>query len=113
MKKHGKTYKPVGRLKIPTTIPILISGVGMINTNKNMKITIECEMKDKWVPHFLGMLYHMEKLGKLGSSRRISIYADGDGDFRPRFKCIQSSEPLPLPAKPVEEIDGNTIFDAG
>lgn len=76
-----------------------------------MRFTIECEMKDRWVPHFLGMLTAMERLGKLGSSRHVTFYADGDGDFRPRFKCIQSNEPLPLPAKPLN--DKGYDFDAG
>lgn len=78
-----------------------------------MRFTIECEMKDRWVPHFLGMLYQMERLGGQGSSRTVTLYADGDGDFRPRFKCIKSNEPLPEAAKPLKSDDGNTYWDAG
>lgn len=70
-------------------------------------------MKDRWVPHFLGMLYHMERLGGQGSSRTVKFYADGDGDFRPKFKCIQSNEPLPHPASPTIDEGGNTFWDAG
>ena len=50
------------------------------------KFTIECEMKERWIPHFLGMLKKMEQLGGLGSSRPVGIFADGDGDFHPKFK---------------------------
>lgn len=50
------------------------------------KFRIECEMKDRWIPHFLAMLKYMEYLGNIGSSREVTLYADGDGDFRPKFK---------------------------
>lgn len=70
-------------------------------------------MKDRWVPHFLGMLYQMERLGKQGSSREVTFYADGDGDFRPKFKCLQSNEPLPTPTKAAREHNGDTFWDAG
>lgn len=75
-----------------------------------MKFTIECEMKDRWVPHFLGMLKYMEQLGDLGSSREITFMADGDGDFRPEFKW---NEELPKVAKPVHDLEGDRLYDAG
>ena len=50
------------------------------------KFTIEVEMEERWVNHFISMLDRMEHLGNLGASRKVSIYADGDGDFRPKFK---------------------------
>ena len=75
-----------------------------------MKFTIECEMKDRWVPHFLGMLKYMQQLGGLGSSRKVTLYSDGDGDFRPKFTWSQE---LPETAKPVEDNDGNRFYDAG
>ncbi len=53
---------------------------------KRKKITIDCEMEERWIPTFLSMLRHMEYLGNVGSSRNIAFYADGDGDFRPKFK---------------------------
>ncbi|WNM50475.1 hypothetical protein Alsa1_CDS0125 [Staphylococcus phage Alsa_1] len=49
--------------------------------------TIEVEMEERWVNHFMSMLDRMEQLGSLGASRKVSIYADGDGDFRPKFKA--------------------------
>ncbi len=75
-----------------------------------MKFTIQCEMKDRWVPHFLAMLKYMEQLGNMGGSRRVAIYSDGDGDFRPKFKWnpVLSSE-----AKPVDDRYGDRVYDAG
>lgn len=74
------------------------------------KFTIECEMNERWIPHFLAMLKYMQHLGSLGSSRKVMMYADGDGDFRPKFKWDES---LPSDAKPVEEHSGDRFYDAG
>jgi len=79
-----------------------------------VKLTIECEMKDRWVPHFLGMLKKMQVLGGIGSSRKVAILSDGDGDFRPKFKFKRPwFKKLPPPAEPIENKDGNTLYDAG
>jgi hypothetical protein len=79
-----------------------------------MKFTVTCEMKDRWVPHFLAMLKYMEQLGGLGGSRLVSFYADGDGDFRPKFKFRRPwLKPLPKPAKPRKDEKGNRTYDAG
>ncbi|XWX31959.1 hypothetical protein BIPXVNHO_CDS0078 [Staphylococcus phage PG-2021_27] len=51
------------------------------------KFTIEVQMEERWVDHFMSMLNRMEHLGNLGASRTVSIYSDGDGDFRPKFKA--------------------------
>ena len=51
------------------------------------KFTIKVEMEERWVNDFMSMLDKMEYLGNLGASRKVSIYADGDGDFRPKFKA--------------------------
>jgi len=74
-------------------------------TNDKVWFTVDCEMRARWVPHFLGMLKLMQCLGSRGSSRVVSFYADGDGDFNPRFTFDNS---LPI-AKPQRE----TFFDAG
>lgn len=50
------------------------------------KFTIEVEMEERWIDYFMSMLNRMERLGRLGSSRTVSIFSDGDGDFRPKFK---------------------------
>ncbi len=75
-----------------------------------MKFTIECEMPERWVPHFLAMLKYMQRLGKAGCSRQVTLYADGDGDFRPDFIYDSS---LPDDAEPVSDEDGHRIYDAG
>ncbi|AEO93655.1 gp396 [Bacillus phage G] len=73
------------------------------------KVTIEAEMEERWIPHFLSMLKHMEKLGDLGMSRAVCIFADGDADFKPKFEFSEDFE-LQEPAQD----DGNkAIFDAG
>lgn len=75
-----------------------------------MKFTIEVEMKDRWVPQFLGMLRYMELLGGWGGSRMVSFYSDGDGDFRPKFKWDES---LPVEIGGIKDRDGDRTFDAG
>ena len=75
-----------------------------------MKFTIEVEMKDRWVPHFLSMLRYMQTLGGMGASRKVSFYADGDGDFRPKFKW---SPALKDNVEPREDKGGDRFYDAG
>lgn len=74
------------------------------------KFTIEIEMENRWIPHFLSMLKHMEKLGRAGISREVAIYADGDGDFHPKFKWDDS---LISDVEPSINYDGNHLYDAG
>ena len=69
----------------------------------NVKFTINCEMEERWVSHFLSMLKTMESLGNLGSSRLVAFYADGDGDFRPKFDTDRT----------FTFIDGREIKDPG
>lgn len=78
--------------------------------NEKTKFTIECEMGERWVPHFLAMLKYMQQLGSMGSSRSITFYADGDGDFRPKFTWDSN---LPADAKPIRDNDGDRTYDAG
>jgi hypothetical protein len=76
-----------------------------------MKFKIECEMEDRWVPYFLAMLKYMQFLGNVGRSRAVSFYADGDGDFRPKFLWDSS---LPDKAEPIiGKETGNHKYDAG
>lgn len=77
----------------------------------NMKFTIEVEMEDRWVPHFLGMLEQQEVLGKSGISKIIGIYSDGARDYHPNFKWDES---LPEPARAkLRDKEGHLIYDAG
>jgi len=77
--------------------------------HEEVEFNINCKMKERWVPHFLGMLKYMEQLGGLGGSRKVSIYSDGDGDFRPKFNFDIVSEL----AKPVSDDNGDRLYDAG
>ena len=80
---------------------------------------IQVTMKERWVNYFCSMLKWMESCGNLGHSSLIGFYADGDGDFRPKFKIdrefeqthgiwqherTDEQEPLPRP---------EVIYDAG
>lgn len=48
-------------------------------------ITITATMEERWVDYFCSMLECMEGMGNIGHSCAIGFYADGDGDFRPKF----------------------------
>lgn len=72
--------------------------------------TITCTMRARWVPHFLAMLKYMQQLGGQGSSRNVTLHADGDGDFRPKF---QWADDLPADGKPILDCDGDRTYDAG
>ena len=72
----------------------------------NIKVT----MKDRWVPYFLSMLKRMEYLGGVGSSRLVSIFSDGDGDFRPKFEWESKLLEEPFPPNNDRE---DHIYDAG
>ena len=72
--------------------------------------TIDVELEERWVPHFLAMLKYMQYLGGVGASRMVSFYADGDGDFHPKFRWDPF---LKSDGKPIKDDDGNKTFDAG
>ncbi len=73
--------------------------------------SIRCRMKNRWTPHFLAMLKYMETLGYMGASRKVGIYADGDGDFHSQF--FWDTESLSSDAKPIKDENGNRLYDAG
>lgn len=82
---------------------------------QNETFTITVTMRKRWVPHFLGMLKRMQYLGGIGASRKVAIYSDGDGDFRPKFSWPNY---LPEPAAPKVGADDrdnvrDQLFDAG
>lgn len=82
----------------------------MENIHEDKTFTITVTMKRRWIPHFLAMLKYMEQLGNLGGSRLVSLYSDGDGDFRPKFNW---DETLPSNGIPVEDKMGDRLYDAG
>jgi len=82
----------------------------MENIHEEHTFTIKVTMKRRWIPHFLSMLKYMQQLGNMGASRLCSIYADGDGDFRPKFEWDNE---LPSNGIPVEDRQGDRLYDAG
>lgn len=48
----------------------------------NIKVT----MNERWIDDFCSMLEWMEHCGNVGHSSLVGFYADGDGDFRPKFE---------------------------
>jgi hypothetical protein len=72
------------------------------------KFTMEIEMEERWIPHFLSMLEKMENYGYNGMSRKVALYADGDGDFRPKFKPNIKY----VPVEPVKDEGGHVLYDA-
>lgn len=79
-----------------------------MSMQNDTEFTIKCKMRARWVPHFLGMLKTMQQLGSLGSSRQVTLFADGDGDFRPKFEWDKT---LPEPAK--SQTSETYYYDAG
>jgi len=80
-----------------------------MKNNVKKEFTIKVKMEERWVTHFWGMLKHMQRLGNIGSSRRVTFYSDGDGDFRPEFESnILIEERLPLTNN-----KGDCFWDAG
>ena len=69
----------------------------------------EIEMKDRYVPYFLSMLRKMENYGQNGMSREVAFFADGDGDFQPKFWHNVDFDIQ----QPVRDTNGNILYDAG
>ena len=46
---------------------------------------VKCTMEKRWVPYFISFLKMMEYDGIVGHSGSVAMYADGDGDFHPKF----------------------------
>lgn len=78
-----------------------------------MRLQINADIPDRWVPHFVGFLERLQYLGAVGCSRTTSIFADGDGDFRPRFEISSIDGDVPQAAAPSEDFSGRQVFDAG
>lgn len=90
---------------------------------KEVELTIKVKMNERWVDDFLSMLTYMESCGRRGHSAVIGFYADGDGDFQPKFKfdtdydyelkygIWESELSKQNPEKHLPKLD--VIFDAG
>jgi hypothetical protein len=78
---------------------------------ENRRFIIECEVPERWVNDFCAMLSDMQYFGEQGHSSVVGIYADGDGDFRPKFNTNTDwnrSEVTML-----DKFKPMTIYDAG
>ena len=75
------------------------------------KFTIECEVPERWVNDFCAMLEEIQYFGEQGHSGVVGIYADGDGDFRPRFN-IQTTYDKDKTTK-LDKFKPMAIYDAG
>ena len=53
--------------------------------NEQVEFTVTCRMRRRWARAFLSMLKYMQWCGDAGHSSYVGLYADGDGDFRPKF----------------------------
>ena len=78
-----------------------------------VKFAILCEMEERWVQPFISLLKTMESDGQRGHSEIVGLYADGDGDFQPKFivkgaKVEKFSPPYPDAKYYPEQL----IFDA-
>ena len=51
-----------------------------------ISFNVNVTMDERWVNHFISFLKRMELDGNIGKSEHVTFYADGDGDFRPKFK---------------------------
>lgn len=100
--------------------------------SESVKFNLEITMPKRWVKKFMQMLDCMRWCGKVGASRVVGFFADGDGDFRPFDFKVDGKEierlvnwyevdRIPFPkdgsSEPRPEFKKNTkadfFFDAG
>lgn len=62
-----------------------------------VEFDIHCKMNRAWANEFISFLAGLESCGELGTSQTVGFYADGDGDFHPKFSTDYKSIPrLPM-----------------
>ena len=75
--------------------------------------TITAKMEERWVNHFLNFLERMEIFGAIGHSELLAFYADGDGDFKPKFNFSDNVKAKPLFKVPYKKVSKRIcVFDA-
>lgn len=79
------------------------------SSQRKVKFTIHCEMAERWVDTFCSMLKRMEYNGSIGHSEEVTLYSDGDGDFRPKFEILQDYEEV----EPTRSTQWSKKYDAG
>lgn len=101
---------------------VCLPAVAPPNNGTEVTGAISYRMKRRWLPHFIAMLKTMQSFGSAGHSGHVAFYADGDGDFRPKFNFYVGTTPVenlpePLgeaaPKKTNATLDNVTLFDAG
>ena len=76
--------------------------------------TIHCRMKERWIASFIKMLDSMSYCGSIGHSEFVGLYADGDGDFQPKFTYDKVLASIGDEPKIIKNPSGQmTMFDAG
>lgn len=76
-----------------------------------MKFDISCNVPDRWVPQFVGLLSRMQSAGADSKAETLIFYADGFHDFKPTFDLPPTV--VPLAAQPTLIQDtGELFFDA-
>lgn len=80
---------------------------------KRRVFTITVDMEERWVNQFCSFLKRMEYDGSVGHSEKIAFFADGDGDFSPKFKIdtdFSNEEPKRMK---FQEHRIESFYDAG
>jgi hypothetical protein len=80
-----------------------------IDEDQIVEFDVHCKMNKAWANEFLSMLKAMQVCGNIGVSRRIALYADGDGDLRPKF----STDFKYTERQPISVASDTDLFDAG
>ena len=62
------------------------------NMGKEVTFNVKVTMNERWVNDFCSMLSWMQSCGDIGHSSLVGFYADGDGDFRPKFEIDREYE---------------------
>ena len=83
--------------------------------SKKIELNIKAFIDERWVNDFCSMLKHMELCGNIGHSSVVAFYADGDGDFRPKFEFDKEYKKTNVYwSKDGKELpDMEVIYDAG
>jgi hypothetical protein len=81
---------------------------------REVTFTIKATMEERWVNHFLNFLKRMELDGAVGHSELIGFYADGDGDFQPKFDFSDNVEMKEMYRVPFKAVSNHIlVYDAG
>lgn len=77
--------------------------------NEDVTFAITCTMRKRWAPPFVSALKKMEEYGSSEMSRFVSIYADGEQDFHPKFECDVDFPEV----APSSNVAGDCVYDPG